>query len=111
MGTSFKSTVTNERFQARMDATCKTSNVVYLIECAKCYKQYVGETENPLHLQMNGHRSDYSRKLHDKSVPVHFEFNAVGHTFENLTVMTIEQLGSAPRKRRKVRESYWIHTL
>ena len=109
MGTSFKSTITNERFRARVDATCKTSNVVYLIECTKCSKQYVGETENPLHLRMNGHRSDYYRKLPDKPVAVHF--NTVGHTFENLTVMVIEQLGSAPTERRKVRESYWIHTL
>ena len=26
---------------------CKTSDVVYLIECRKCTKQYVGETDNP----------------------------------------------------------------
>ena len=108
-GTDFVSTVTGERFRANVDATCKTSNVVYLIECLRCRKQYVRETENPLHLRMNGHRSDYYRKLPDKPVAVHF--NTMGHTFENLTVMVIEQLGWAPIERRKLRESYWIHTL
>ena len=38
----------------------KTRNLVYLIQCGKCGLQYmyVGETENPLHIRMNGHRSD-----------------------------------------------------
>ena len=95
--------------RARVDATYKTSNMVYLIECTKCSKQYVGKTENPLHLRTNGHQSDYYRKLPDKPVAVHF--NTMGHTFENLTVIVIKQLGSTPTERRKVRESYWIHTL
>ena len=102
MGTSFKSTVTNLRFRARVDVTCKTS--CGLIECVRCYKQYVAETENPLYLRINGHQSEYYRKLPDKPFAVHF--NTVGHTFENLTVMIIDQLGSAPTERRKVRESY-----
>ena len=29
-----------------------------LIECRKCRKQYVGETQNPLHIHLNGHRND-----------------------------------------------------
>ena len=48
-------------------------------------------------------------KAPDKPVAVHF--NTMGHTFEDLTVMVIEQLGSAPIEGRKLRESYWIHTL
>ena len=87
--TSFISSVTNKRFRASVDATCKTSNVVYLTECARCQKQYVGETENSLHLRMNGHTSDYYRKLPDK--PVAVNFNTTDHTFEDLTIMLIEQ--------------------
>ena len=76
--------------QARVTANCKTKNIVYLIECRKCKKQYVGEMKNPLHLRMNGHRSNYYRKLPDKPVAEHF--NTIGHTFEDLTVMVIEQI-------------------
>ena len=108
-GTRFVSKVTGEKFFARVTATCKTTNIVYLIECRKCGKQYVGETENALHLRMNGHRSDFYRKLPDKPVAVHF--NTTGHKFEDLTVMVIEKLCSANAARRKHRESYWIHTL
>ena len=58
---------------------------------------------------MNGNRSDYYRKLPDKPVAVHF--NTMGHTLEDLNVMVIDQLGSAPIERRKLTESFRIHTL
>ena len=108
-GTRFDSATTGETFHVRATANCKTRNVVYLIECRICNKQYVGETENALHLRMNGHRSDYNRKLSDKPVARHF--NSVGHTFDDLSVMVIEQLWKDDASRRKLRESYWIHTL
>ena len=108
-GITFKSAVTGENFRAKVTANCKTSNLIYLIECRKCNKQYVGETENPLHLRMNGHRSDYYRKLSDKPVAEHF--NTIGHTFEDLTIMVIEQIHMTDSARRKQRESFWIHTL
>ena len=92
-GTRFCSTVAKDTFRARVTATCKTSNVIYLIECSKCHKQYVGETENPLHLRINGHRCDYYRRLSDKEVAVHF--NTSGHTFDNAMTMIIEQMGVA----------------
>ena len=109
-GTDFTSAATGKKFSARVSATCKTSNIIYLIQCRKCKMQYVGETENPLHLRMNGHRSDYYRRLPDKPVARHF-FNTPGHTFEDVSVMIIEQLHSADSMRRKFRESYWIYTL
>ena len=57
------STVTGEKFYAKVTADCKTSNIVYLTECWICRKQYVGEMENLLHIRMNDHCSDYHRKL------------------------------------------------
>ena len=57
---------------------------------------------------MNGHRSDYYRQLPDKPVAEHF--NTISHTFEDHTVMVIEQI-LADSARRKQRESFWIHTL
>ena len=107
-GTRFSSATTGETFHARVTANCKSKNVVYLIQCNKCSKQYVGETENALHLRMNGHRSDYNRKLPDKPVAVHF--NSVGRTFDDLSVMVIEQLWKDDAPHRKLRESYgYIH--
>ena len=70
----------------------------------------MGETENPLHLRTNGHRSDYCRRLPDKPVTKHFN-DMPGHTFEDVSVMVIKQLQLAGCMRQKYRESNWIYTL
>ena len=97
-----------EKVSAHVTTDCRTKNIVYLIECRNCKKNYIGETENPLQLRVYGHRSDYYRKLLDKPVAEHF--NIISHSFDDLSVMVIEQImaGSA---RQKQRESLWIHTL
>ena len=53
-----KSNTTRETVTLRQHMTCKTSNVIYLIECSKCNEQYVGETGHPVHHRGNQHRSD-----------------------------------------------------
>ena len=100
-GRRFGSTTTGEMFYTHVNATCKTVNVVYLIECSRCRTQYVGETENALHLRMNGHCSDYYRKSPDKPVVVHF--NTQGHSFDDMKVMVIEIIGLALTTHRKRR--------
>ena len=89
--------------------TCKTKNLVYLIECRKCRKQYVGETENALHIRLNGHRSDIRTNKTEKPVAEHF--NLPGHYMENLTIMVIDKIGKDDVQLRRGRESYWIHHL
>ena len=98
-GTGFGNKVTGEKFYSRVDTTCKTANVVYLIECSRCRTQYVGETGNALHLRMNGHRSDFHCKSPHKPVVAHF--NTQGHSFDDMKVMVIEGMGLASATRRK----------
>ena len=66
-GTSIRSTSTGQSFRVRATATCKTEHVIYLIECNLCNKQYVGETKNPLHIRLNGHRHDIQHKKKRKT--------------------------------------------
>ena len=77
---TFQSTTNGRSFRVRTSATCKTKNLVYLIQCKQCKKQYVGETQNPLHTRLNGHRSDINTKKVDKPVAAHF--NLPGHSIE-----------------------------
>lgn len=35
--------------------TCKSEKVIYVIECIKCRKQYVGQTVPPLKVRINHH--------------------------------------------------------
>ena len=46
-------------------------NLVYLISCKKCGLQYVGETENTLHMRMKRHRSDIKTRKTEKPVAAH----------------------------------------
>ena len=69
---------------------CDSENVVYLITCKKCLKQYVGETKNPLRLTANNHLSSIRSNLisliaehfalPDHSVKDHFEIMPIEKT-------------------------------
>ena len=106
---TFKSSVTGKTYPIKATANCKTANVVYVIECIKCKKQYVGETENALHIRMNGHRSDIKHRRLEKPVATHF--NSEGHSLEDLSFFVIEQIHREEANFRKAKESHWIQTL
>ena len=107
-GTTVRSS-TGRIHQVRATATCKTRNVIYLIECKCCRLQYVGETKNPLHIRLNGHRNDI--KHHNIEKPVAAHFCSPNHTLSDFTIMVLEQMRSQDDLLRKRRESFWIHLL
>ena len=90
------------------------ANMAYVIECLKCNKKHyagetAGETENALHIRMNGLWSDIKQRRLDKPVANHF--NPEGHSPEDLSIFVIEQIHWEEVNFRKVKESYWIQTL
>ena len=109
MANGFLSYRTGRRYNIRTHMTCKSSNIVYLITCRKCSVQYVGETENPLHIRMNGHRSDIRTGKLEKPVAAHF--SQPGHSAGDLQVCGIEKIHRDSATWRKQRESYWIFEL
>lgn len=54
--------------------------------------QYIGETENPLHIRMNGHHSDITMRKLDKPLASHF--NQPDYSLEDLKVMRIEKISN-----------------
>ena len=64
---TFSSRVTGERFNLKLHASCKTSNMIYLKHCRRCGLQYVGETGQPLHSQINSHHFNISHSHIDES--------------------------------------------
>jgi hypothetical protein len=50
-------THTGEKFIIYCNANCKTENIIYLLECAICGLQYIGETKQQLSKRLNGHRN------------------------------------------------------
>lgn len=95
----------------RHDTNCITENVVYLISCSKCEKQYVGETKGPLNKRMNGHRDDWRHRRFERS-PVAEHFCSSEHDFlSHASVCCIDHNSEWTDKARKTRESYWIRRL
>ena len=105
----FKSPVTGKVHCIKASADWKTSNVVYVIKCNKCAIQYVGETENALHIRMNRHRADIKNQRLEKPVAEHF--NSVGHSLDNLSIFVVEKIHREDASFRKAKESYWIRLL
>ena len=54
----FTSKTTGKSYDMRSFATCKTANLIYLIQCKICGCQYVGETEQALNERMDSHRTE-----------------------------------------------------
>ena len=94
-----------QTFRVRAAFTCKTRNLVCVIQCRNCGLQYVYKTKDPLHIWMNCHQSDIQKKL------VASHFNQPDHSLEDLEVMAIEKIHLGDTTRRRDRESYWIFEL
>ena len=47
-----------EVFEMKIKASCKSSNIIYLITCRRCGQNYVGKTGQLLHHRRNGHCHD-----------------------------------------------------
>ena len=95
---------------AVFSASCKSSDVIYLITCRRCGLQYVGETGRPLHMRVNGHRYDIVHQRPEESL-VAEHFNSGAHAESEMTVMVIELARSRDSCLRKIRESRWMRTL
>ena len=95
----------------KCNTSCKTTNVVYLITCTKCGKQYVGETDDHVNQRMNGHRDDWKHKRFERS-PVAEHFCSPEHDFLNhATLCCLDHNPEWTDRTRKARESYWIRRL
>ena len=87
--------------------TCNTSNVIYIITCSKCHKQYVGETGRKLKNRISEHLRSINNDL-DTVVGKHF--NTLNHTNAHMKISAIESLCNSTGY-RKVKELFWINKL
>ena len=108
LGRSYQTTTVDAQIQKASRLTCKTRNLVYLISCKRCGLQYVGETENALHIRMNGHRSDIRTKKTEKPVAAHF--CQPDHSVKDLEVRGLKR-SIIPARSGEEKESFWIFTL
>ena len=89
--------------------TCDTFNCLYLIECDKCGKKYIGETGRLMKHRFSEHRGYVNNQVQSVSTGEHF--NLPGHNLANMTMTILEQVKKNEIMYRKEREKYFIISL
>ena len=88
---------------------CQSRNLIYLIHCKKCKKQYIGERKRQLNERFREHRR--SIQNHDKLVspiPIFTNFNQPGHSINDILLISLERVQSSRTSIRKAREAHLI---
>ena len=110
-GDTITSTVTGHTHKIRQHIHCNTSNLIYVITCNKCKKQYTGQTSNKLRIRINNHKSAIRRQGTEESVGLHFQ--SEGHSVNDLRVQVVELIPPGPDQKRRLdrAESFWMRRL
>ena len=103
--TTFTSTITCKSYNILHSLS---HNVIYLITCYLCNKQYVGLTSQTLRKRFNTHRFNITN---DRGDAVAKHFNLPGLTISHAKITPIDQLITADMIGLQNKEIFWIHTL
>ena len=104
---SFTSSHTNKTFDLKGLFTCATTGVIYLANCSKCQKQYVGQTGRKFHDRVMEHLNSIFHKTN--TIGIHFSSPQHKHT--DFSVQVIEKVLPNTVNLRLEREELWIKTL
>ena len=88
--------------------SCKTENIVYMIECLKCFERYIGESKRSLKDRLADHRGYVDNEKTNIVTGAHF--NKPGHNLSHLSITIIEKRKYRQKDLyRKERERYFIN--
>ena len=110
----FRCTVTNKKYNIKQHLDCNVRNVIYLITCNFCQKQYVGSTKN-LKTRFTNYKSDIKQSKKSCTCVQHF---GKVHNWSDFRIQPIEQVHltdemQSSEKERKLlaRERHWMAEL
>ena len=108
---NIRSSVTGRSFRVRGKLTCNSKNIIYLMQCKKCHKQYIGQTRTCLRHRISQHINN----KHSSNSTVDQHFCQPGHT---PLIQPIEQIQIQPgeptsliQNKLNERESHWMNKL
>ena len=96
--------------EIKQQMTCKSTNLIYTIECKRCKKQYIGESKRTPSERFTEHTQATNNPSHahaSAAVPTHF--NLPDHSIEDMTLIPLELQPTLNTSRRKAKEAYLIH--
>ena len=77
---TFKSNQTNKTFKIYHRVDCKSSFVIYLLECYICNIQYVGKSKTTFNIRLNNQKKDVKNP---NAIPACKHFTRNDHDFNN----------------------------
>ena len=100
-------TATNEQRKIIDHLSCKSKNLIYLIQCNKCKCKYIGETKRQLNEQFGEHRRSFlnHQQLIDPTPVSSLHFNQAGHSINDVILIPLELIRSNRDAVRKAREA------
>ena len=88
---------------------CNSKNVIYMIQCNQCSKQYIGETKRRLKNRFNEHRRPVDNPSNiSKPTTVSEHFLTNDHSANDITLIPLELTKCNRDSVRKAREAYLI---
>ena len=109
--TNYIFTATKEQRKIIDHLSCKSKNLIYLIQCNKCKCHYIWETKRQLNERFGEHhRSTFNHQQLSDPTPVFLlHFNQPGHSINDVTLIPLELIRSNRDAVRKAREAHLIH--
>ena len=113
---TFTSSPNNKTFKIYHNTNCISNNVIYLLECTLCNKQYVGKAETQFNIRVNNYRHRIRTTTHNLLLPVEAHFRSIGHDFKRHAKFTIieKMVKHIPNRTTQIllqHENEWIKRL
>ena len=114
LSNEFESTVTGKRYHINLKFDCNSINVIYLLTCKRCRKQYVGSTVTKFLLQFNQYKSNINlygegkRGFKQEKLIEHFFCPNHSGTHKDISIQIIDHCDPNDQERR---EDFWIYHL
>jgi hypothetical protein len=97
------------KIQINDEMTCTSRNLIYVLSCSNCNKNYVGETSDKLSMRMNVHRQQIKDvNLRHLYVSKHIANCCQNNTDPNFTVMPILKIKKEDPDIRRFKENQII---
>ena len=104
---TFSATGETRTIHDRID--CNSKNLIYMIHCLRCNKQYIGETKRRLKDRFNEHQRPVDRPTpSSRPTAVSEHFLSDNHSPNDIELVPLELIHSSRDALRKAREAHHI---
>ena len=107
--TNYTFSATGEMRTIHDHIDCNSKNLIYMIHCLRCHKQYISETKRRLKDRFNEHRRPVDRpNPSSRPTAVSDHFLSDNHSPNDKELIPLERIHSSRDALRKAREAYLI---